>query len=320
MKTRYILFLPVFLAVSCASVDVERKVRAQSGAEKQRAEEPRVVAVPIDAVRETQIIEKPVYIPQGTRAADPPRGTAAVQAAAREGTAQPQDYSASAMIYDYHRDFVYEVYCRPLRITDVWLRPEERASEPPFISDSEQWMLGAGVSHEAGATIQHIYIKPVRANIEATLIINTDQRVYHIILRSFSSLHMPMVRFRYHDENRMAQNYAAAAPDGTAVFTDGEEGALADPRFLSFNYRITYGFFKKPRWLPELAYDDGKKTYVTFPAETLQAELPAVFENRADVVNYRVKGGVMIIDRLVEKITVKLGGRSVVIEKKRGGK
>ncbi|MDR1389506.1 MAG: TrbG/VirB9 family P-type conjugative transfer protein [Treponema sp.] len=313
MKKIGLLFLCALAAASCASVDVERKVRARRGTEKPAA--PSVIAVPIETEAETKIIERPVYVPPRSAQAAPPRGTAAVQQAAREGTAQPQDYSASAMIYDYHRDFVYEIYCRPLRITDIWLRAGERASEPPFVSDSERWMLGAGVSYEAGESLQHIYVKPVRADIEATLIINTNERVYHIILRSYNTLHMPMVRWRY-QENTLAQNYIK---DEAAVFTDPENGLLADPRFLSFNYRISYGLFKKPRWLPELAYDDGKKTYITFPDETLQAELPAVFENRADAVNYRVTRNVMIIDKLVEKITVKIGGRSVVIQKKRGG-
>jgi type IV secretion system protein VirB9 len=317
MKPVVPLIILVICTASCVSVDVQRKIHTSRRAGRQAGAGPAVIAVPVDG--EPRVIEKPVYVPPGGSPPAPARGKAAVEQAARAGTAQPEDYSRAAMLYDYHRDFVYEIYCRPLRITDLWLRPGEKATEAPFISDSERWMLGAGVSYEGAAAVQHIYIKPTTANLEATLIINTNERVYHIILRSYSALHMPIVRWRYPDA--LPQNYITARTGGSglAVPAGGEADYFADPRFLSFNYRISCGLFKKPRWFPALAYDDGKKTYITFPEETLQAELPSVFEDRADIINYRVSGNVMIIDKLIEKITVKLGSRQVVIEKKRRG-
>jgi len=100
--------------------------------------------------------------------------------------------------------------------------------------------------------------------------------------------------------------------------SDGPFFTSVDPRFLSFNYRITYGFFSKPLWLPELVFDDGSKTYITFPKQILQKELPAVFENRKDKLNYRVMGNLIIIDKLIENITVKIGRKEITIAKKRG--
>ncbi|MDR1373667.1 MAG: TrbG/VirB9 family P-type conjugative transfer protein [Treponema sp.] len=219
------------LAVSCMSVDVEKAVQASSGAAVRQDQEagggPAEVIGP-----EVRIIEKPVYVPQAEPSPGAaPKGRAAVEQSALQGTVQPQDYSKAAMIYDYHRDFVYEIFCRPLRITDIWLKPGEKAAESPFVSDSERWKLGAGVSYEESAAIQHIYIKPTEASLEATLIINTDERVYHLILRSYAAMHMPMVRWRYQEP--LPKNYSTAG-----VIPDGAETAdtsfFADPRFLSF--------------------------------------------------------------------------------------
>jgi type IV secretion system protein VirB9 len=187
------------------------------------------------------------------------------------------------------------------------------------VSDSERWKIGAGVSYENGQAIQHVYVKPDDPGISASLIINTDRRVYHLIVRSYGAernVHMPMVRWRYPGN---AMPYAVAgAPAGGNAAPGGEAdpAILADPRFLSFDYRITYPLFRKPRWTPELVYDDGKKTYVTFPGGTLQGELPAVFENRADVVNYRVIRDIIVIDRLVEALTVRIGNQSVIVRKR----
>jgi type IV secretion system protein TrbG len=324
MKKPLCLLLLAFF--SCAStVHVDRAVQSSTGIGKQADPASAVVAVPIEMDPPAPVvIEKPIFIPQGSPSPAPAQGRAAVEAANR-AIVTPQEYSNSAMVYDYDRDFVYELYCQPFRVSDITLQPGEKANEPPFVSDSERWMLGAGVSHESGVPVQHFYVKPTEANLTASLIINTDVRVYHLILRSFRDVYMPIVRWRYHNRD-MPQNYAGAKADqgpGPAsqpqqVQRDDEPALSPDPRNLSFNYKITYGVFRKPRWLPTLAYDDGRKTYVTFPDLVLTMELPSVFENRADVVNYRVYQNVMIIDKLIEKITIKLGDRIATVEKKKG--
>jgi len=322
------LLLPLLMVFfSCAStIDVERHIQSSTGIGKQVDPANAVIPIPIEVDPPAPIvIEKPIYIPQAAAAPAPAQGRPAVEAA-NKAIVTPQEYNNSAMLYDYDRDFVYELYCQPFRVSDVTLQPGEKASEPPFVSDSERWMLGAGVSYESGIPVQHFYVKPTEANLTASLIINTDLRVYHLILRSFRDVFMPIVRWRYHDRD-MPQNYINSnasqrerqevSSSGTAQAED-DSVLFPDPRNLSFNYKITYGIFKKPRWLPTLAYDDGRKTYITFPDLVLTMELPAVFENRANIVNYRVYQNIMIIDKLIEKITIKIGDKIATVEKKKG--
>jgi len=322
---RKLAVFPLLLFVSCAStLDVERIVQSSSGIKKQSDPSAVITAVPIEVDPEVIIIEKPIYIPQGSPAPAAQQGRAAVNSALGAIVA-PQDYSNSAMLYDYDRDFVYELYCQPFRVSDITLQANEKLSEAPFISDSERWMLGAGVSYENGASVQHVYVKPTVSGLTGTLIINTDLRVYHFIIRSFADVHMPIVRWRYNKMD-MPQNYAAspassvstAASSSGNTASDSDSAFFVDPRFVSFNYKITYGVFNKPRWLPTLAYDDGRKTYITFPESALTLELPTVFENRADIVNYHVYQNIMIIDKLIEKITIKLSDKIATVEKKKG--
>jgi type IV secretion system protein VirB9 len=94
-------------------------------------------------------------------------------------------------------------------------------------------------------------------------------------------------------------------------------GITLDPRFLSFNYRVTHQIFRKPQWFPDLVFDDGRQTYIVFPKGVLQAQYPAVFDNRNNVINYRVFEHIMILDKLIEKTTLRLDSHQVVIEKKR---
>ena len=316
------------LLASCASVDIEKRVKADTKAGR-KAGGPPALIVPVEMPPpEVQVVEveRPVYVPEpapAAKTAPQPQGRAAVEASNSAGILKPSEYSRAAMVYDYSRDWVYEVYAQPLRVCDIRLEPGEKAAEPPFVSDSERWMLGAGVSYENGAAVQHIYVKPTEKGLEASLIINTDRRTYHLILKSFTDVFMPMVRWRYPSAG-MPENYAlpsgdagaGRAPDAADTGTDA--GAGVDPRFLSFNYRVVYGLFNKPKWLPELVYDDGKKTYIAFPEGVLQGELPAVFENRSDIVNYRVARNIVIIDKLIEAVTVKMGKTEISIEKKKG--
>jgi len=320
MRLAYLFFLaPLLLLASCATtIDVQRDLQSALGVNRLFDPSLAILGVPIEVEFEPPapvVVERPIYIPEASASSPSAlQGRGAVQAAARAGILEPRDYSNAAMLYDYDRDFVYELYCQPFRLSDVTLQPGEKAVDVPFVSDSERWMLGAGVSYESGVAVQHIYVKPTAANLVATLIINTDQRVYHLILRSFSDVHMPVVRWRYRD-NPMPQVYVSGSAGSPA---SGGNGLATDPSYLSFNYRIKYGFFKRPKWLPTLVYDDGQKTYVTFPDSVLQNELPAVFEGRADVLNYRVHNNIMIIDKLVEMVTVRLSDKVITIEKKRG--
>jgi type IV secretion system protein VirB9 len=311
MKKAYTVLLLAFL--SCTTVDVEKQVRPDTGGKTPDSQELRIAYLD-PGPPEVIVVEKPVYVPAGTPYTPPESGKAAVAKSNAAGILAPQDYSKAATVYDYDNDWVYEVYTQTLRATDICLEPGEQVTETPFVSDSERWILGAGANKENGIEIQHIYVKPKASGLEASLIINTDRRVYHLIVKSFKDIHMPVVRWRY-PGREMPGTYIGLAE------RNGEAGVPGpDPRFLSFNYRITYSWnwFKKPRWLPSLVYDDGKKTYLTFPLDISRGELPAVFENRDDVVNYRSAGNVIIIDKLIEKITVKLEGDEIVIEKKKG--
>jgi len=328
IKLLFIIVLTAFS--SCTStIDVERQIRAQ--AERGNVADPTtlITAVPIEVDPQPPlIIERPIFIPQEDFAQAPAAqaltGTPAVRAAL-SNVVQPQDFVNSAMVFDFDRDFVFEIFTQPFRVTNIVLQAGEQVIGAPFISDSERWMLGAGVSRENGIDVQHIYIKPTVAGLHATLIINTDRRVYHLLVRSFNTIHMPIVRWRYptgttlpqdfiHTVNRMGM--AGGAFDGR-VAQAGAEAYFVDPNFLSFDYIIRMPFFRRPAWAPRLVYDDGRRTYIVFPEGVLMRELPVVFENRQDVVNFRVNRNIIIIDKLIEHLTVRLGNQVVTIEKRR---
>jgi type IV secretion system protein VirB9 len=309
-----------FLVPSCKTVDLEPHTEVVKGKVPElkppSKEEVAIEELKASVEENKQIVyvEKPIYVPTPET---PPKiitGSDSVLKSTEDGTVKPVDYSHAARIYDYDPDQVYEVYCQILRTTDIYLAPGEVVIDSPFVSDSERWIIGAGVNQENGASIQHIYVKPKQAGLDATLIINTNYRVYHIVLKSYNSVYMPIVKWKYLNQG-IPLKYVNDITKDIKVTTGMD---TIDPRFLSFNYKMTYSLFKRPRWLPTRVYDDGKKTYIVFNEQTLQTEMPGIFENKADVVNYRVQGNLVIIDKLIEKITVKYKNESISIEKKKG--
>ena len=81
---------------------------------------------------------------------------------------------------------------------------------------------------------------------------------------------------------------------------------------LHFRYAIEGD---NPPWRPLHAFDDGTKVYVEFPRGIGQGELPPLFivgaeGKTSDLVNYRVRGRHMIVDRLFAAAELRLGDGS----------
>ena len=78
---------------------------------------------------------------------------------------------------------------------------------------------------------------------------------------------------------------------------------------LRFRYAIDGD---NPPWRPLRAFDDGKKVYIAFPRGIAQGEMPPLFiigpeGKTSELVNYRVRGNHMIVDRLFAAAELRLG-------------
>ena len=91
---------------------------------------------------------------------------------------------------------------------------------------------------------------------------------------------------------------------------------------LRFDYRITGD---RPPWRPVRAYDDGRQVYVEFPTGIAQSKMPPLFVlgsgGAAELVNYRVRGRHMVVDRLFAAAELRLGAgrRQQRVRIERGG-
>lgn len=236
--------------------------------------------------------------------AEPVRNVAAANEAAR---IQPDraGYINAIQRFSYAEGSLYQVYTAPGQVTDIALEAGERLVGPGPVAagDTARWIIGDTESGKGPTRRVHILVKPTRPDLATNLLINTDRRTYHIELRATPSAYMASVSWTYPQDALIALT-RIAEPETTAV----PVAKGLDIARLNFDYRI-YG---KAPWRPLLAFDDGAQAYIAFPRGIAQGEMPPLFVLRADgktaeLVNYRVSGNHMIVDRLFASAELRLG-------------
>ena len=209
--------------------------------------------------------------------------------------------------YPYADGALYQVYAKPGQVTDIALQEGEQlvGSGPVASGDTVRWMIGDTVSGIGPSARVHILVKPVRPDIATNLVINTDRRTYHLELRANPSVYMASVSWTYSQDELIALRQTRAAADRAAPVAAG-----MDLSSLNFRYAIEGD---RPDWRPLRAFDDGIRVFVEFPESVAQGELPPLFvispKGEAELVNYRVSGRYMIVDRLFATAELRLGGR-----------
>jgi len=259
-------------------------------------------------------VDRPVYYPANEPLDKPKlKGKDAAKKSTGEATQVPERWTGGTMYYDFDPDFTYEVYCQPYRVTDLLLEPGEQVIEMPFLSEEKVWEIGAGVSRNGNVDTQHFFLKPAYSGLITAFIIITDKRVYHFLLKSFKDCYMTQVKFTYPNTMPFTLKTDAMKENMNRLT---KETVGIDPKYLSFDYKMSYSIFKKPYWLPVRVYDDGSKTYIVMNETVLHMTSPVLFNHRNERINYYVDKTLIVIPELIEKVTMRVGREKVTIKKK----
>lgn len=237
-----------------------------------------------------------------------PRSVANATEAARIGP-RPSGWQGATQLFPYRRGDLYQVHAAVGRVTDIALQEGETLSDtgPVAAGDTVRWVIGEAASGAGPARRTHILVKPTDPGLVTNLVINTNRRTYHVELRSSANTYMASVAWSYPQDELIAiaaREQAAERQAATQVATG------LDPASIDFAYRLRGA---NPPWRPTQVFDDGAKTYILFPDSIAQSELPPLFligeRSQAELVNYRVSGRYMIVDRLFERAELRLGTR-----------
>jgi type IV secretion system protein VirB9 len=198
-------------------------------------------------------------------------------------------------VVPYRADAVYRLRGYVGYEIDITFAPQER-------------FVGVGVGDSKGITFaseaNHLFLKPRAAEVATNLTVLTNRRTY---LFDYEAEPRPpdpsgadviyALRFEY-----PAVPVRAASRERRQVETNLAAAQSARPR----NY--DYWYCGDPSLKPAAAWDDGVRTTLVFGAHT---ELPAVFALNEDgsesLVNFDVRGGRVVIQRVARRLIVRRG-------------
>jgi type IV secretion system protein TrbG len=274
------------------------------------AEPPRpveIVQIPTPLPLPGQLQRVPPERPAPPEPADP---RARVEAANSVARVQPSrsGYFNAVQVYPYSEGALYQVYAAPGQVTDIALQPGEQlvGAGPVAAGDTVRWIIGDTVSGTGPNTRVHILVKPTRVDLQTNLVINTDRRTYHLELRSAERTYMASVSWSYPQDALIALRGQNAAAEAAQPVASSDLPAIEN---LNFRYRIEGD---RPAWRPVRAFDDGRQVFIEFPSGIAQGEMPPLWiigaQGNAQLVNYRVRGRFMVVDRLFGGAELRLGG------------
>jgi len=216
------------------------------------------------------------------------------------------------------------VVCAPLRVCMIELQSGEKLVGEPQIGDSIRWNLSPAMYGSGATSTSVIVLKPQGPGLDTNLLITTDRRAYYLRLLSKPDDYVARVAFAYPDDEeneRKWQQHLAEQKDQQNKATRIAELPPNAVESMYFNYRLKGDDSIRP----VRVFDDGKKTYIQISETAKNREAPVLVvigaDGKQEMVNYRVKDDMYIVDRLFEKAELILGSgkkaRKVEIDRER---
>lgn len=198
--------------------------------------------------------------------------------------------------YLYNEGNVYTIITSPKFVTDFRLEKNEVITSDVAIGSPESFSISAVTHQEDGQSYNHLFIQPLTSNLETTMIIPTNKRMYYLKLKSYEDTYMIAIRFKYPIRNSL--NKVSVNQNNTLKLNT----KIND---LDYDYQIkqTKGW---PEWKPAAVFSDGKKTYIAFNSSfNLTNFAPALYLVRdnedIEIATYSLKANMYIVNFILQK-------------------
>ena len=210
--------------------------------------------------------------------------------------------------FEYKPESLYEINCKAGYITDIALKPGEGVVHIAA-GDTSQWM----VDRSTVGNVTHIYIKPKVESARTNMIINTQLHSYRLVLNA-TDTYTPMVSWNFTDEDA-AEQEAVERSEEIRKSLRAEQQGIENGVKLNFAYKLKKKKNVDESIYPKTIFDDGIRTYIVIPKNN-RYDLPVLYnvehDGKLTLVNYRVKGSMMIADRCFKHARLSFGSDSSV--------
>ena len=226
-------------------------------------------------------------------------------AQARKGP-ELHGYINSVQLYDYMPGALFQVYSAPISVTSIMMQPGEHLTTYAA-GDTVRWIVESTTSGQGENERDMVLVKPLKPGLHTNMVITTDRRTYLLEMHSYRETYMAAVSWHYPHDQLARMNHQAKVHHQKTQDIIAPQVNLRD-LYFGYDIKTKRG---EPRWKPVRVFDDGRKTYIQFPANLSTTEAPALFilsgRKKTQLVNYRVKGTYYIVDRLFDRAELRVG-------------
>ena len=170
--------------------------------------------------------------------------------------------------------------------------------------------VGNSITWLAEKLKNNLFIKPTQANDSTAATVLTNKRNYQLTFRSSpaNGKWFQRVSWSYPNTQLLMTSVLPEKPPvspNTVVPAEMIAGTFASPESLNWGYEI----LGDAPFKPVTVFDDGRFIYLRYPPNT--QEMPAIFspgdDGVAGLVNYIVKGDLIVVQKLAPRLLLKLG-------------
>lgn len=243
---------------------------------------------------------------------------AALQSVSTAAFAFPATYTVdqarnigSKIEYPYQDGSLYEVYAQVEHATEIVLHSGEQLNSV-IAGDTARWMIETS---KIGNTM-HVYIKPKVSGISTNFVINTSRRAYRLQLISDAGTYNPIVSWRYPEDTSPSLAPTREEKEFDEIFTEQRNGHKV-VKVLNYSYDLKGSDGAEESLFPSKVFDDGVRTYIKMP-KTNKYDLPVLYrvndkdKNKLTLVNYRVRYGYFIADRVFDHCRLQYSSKEYV--------
>lgn len=225
----------------------------------------------------------------------------------------PMPSDARLVEFPYEPNDTFIVLARPRSVTDIVLHPDEEVLGLA-LGDTFQWQVKE--------TKGHVFVKPLRPNISTSVTLVTSARTYQFTLQASpeDGAWYQRVSFIYPQLMVLERERRASAQRATDAETSRLDRQIVSQSVAVENLNWNYSVSGDTGFKPVHVFDDGKFTWIKMPKTQ---DMPAFFlvsaKGEPELINTHLKGDYVVVQRLVQKLLLKLGSEEVTITKSKGG-
>lgn len=209
----------------------------------------------------------------------------------------PDGFQSARYVYTYAPGALYELYANPNFVSIIMLEEGETLHDVAA-GDTSRWQVSETTMDGAVGELPILLVKPSAASLRTNIVLVTDRRTY-------------LVEAVSHSGEAYSAQIAWCYPEGAASHSSAPSAAA-----FNFDYRIRTTRGARPAWAPTRVFDDGRRTWIEFGANTEATDLPPLFvitSEAAELTNYRIEGRRYMVDRVFDVAELRLGLRAPIV-------